>query len=485
MSFVLAVPDVMSDASTHLATIGSAVSAAQSAAAPPTTGVLAAAGDEVSGAVAAVFSRYASAYQALGSQAAAFHAQLVQALNASAGTYLAADAANASPLQTLQEDVLGLINAPTTALFGRPLIGNGVNGTTNAQGIGTPGGAGGFLSGNGGNGGNSTSVGAPGGAGGPAGLLGNGGNGGTGGPAGLGGAGGRGGLLGGTAGATGAPGLATVPITLQNNDIMANLSVGGGPTASVVVDTGSRGLILPPQDVNTATLGTPTGSGSVVYGGPGNTLTVNYNTYTTTVNFGNGIVTQPTTVAVATSATQTIDFFFSNPVPTSQVPAILGLGVNPAGPLGSSPVTALPGSFGQGVLIDEPKGAMEFGTNPLPAIGSVTGAPSTTLDIRFNNGALQQTSGAFIDSGGLYGSVPDNLNPPNAGGYLPAGTTVSVYTPDGTTLLYTTTAGSQQTSVVPSLLGGNFNTGIAPFLQDPIYLSYNPTGQGSMYFDSA
>ncbi len=167
MSFVLAVPDVMTDAATRLASIGSAISAAQAAAAAPTTGVLAAAGDEVSSAVAALFSGYASGYQALGSQAAAFHTRLVQTLNASAGAYLAADAANASPLQILQDDLLGVINAPTNAVFGRPLIGNGADGTTNAQGIGTPGGAGGFLSGNGGNGGNSTAVGAPGGAGGP------------------------------------------------------------------------------------------------------------------------------------------------------------------------------------------------------------------------------------------------------------------------------------------------------------------------------
>jgi PE family len=480
---MFAVPEVMTGATTTLANLGSTIDAAHAAAAAPTTAMLAAAEDEVSTAIAATFSSYGSAYRALSAQAAAFHAQLVQTLNAGAGAYAATEAANATPLDTLEQDVLGLINAPTNTLLGRPLIGDGANGITNAQGVGTPGGAGGILAGNGGNGGNSTATGAPGGAGGPAGLLlGNGGNGGTGGPAALGGAGGRGSLLG-APGATGAPGLATVPITVQNNDIIANLSVGGGPTASVIVDTGSRGLILPPQDVNTATLGTPTGSGSVIYGEPGNTLTVNYNTYTTTVNFGNGIVTQPTTVAVATSATRTIDFIFSSPVPTSQVPAVLGVGVNPAGPLGSSPVTALPGSFGQGVLIDEPKGVMEFGTNPLPAIGSVTGAPATTLDIRINNGALQQTYGAFIDSGGLYGSVPDNLNPPNSGGYLPAGTTISVYTPDGATLLYTTTVGAQQTTVVSSFLGGNFNTGITPFLQEPIYLSYSPSGSGTTVFD--
>ena len=483
MSFLIAVPEAMTDAARSLASIGAAIRAAHGAAALPTTEVLAAAGDEVSTAIAATFSRYASAHQALSARAAAFHSRLVGALDAGAGAYAATDAANATPLQTLEQDVLGLINAPTNTLLGRPLIGNGANGITNAQGVGTPGGAGGLLSGNGGNGGNSTAAAAPGGAGGSAGLWGNGGDGGAGGPAALGGAGGRGGLLGGLAGATGAPGLATIPITVQNNDIMANLSVGAGPTVSVVVDTGSRGLILPPQDVNTATLGAPTGSGSVVYGEPGDTLTVNYNTYMTTVNFGNGIVTQPTTVAVATSATQTVDLIFTSSVPTSEVPAILGVGVNPGGPLSSSPVTALPGSFGQGVLIDEPNGVMQFGTNPLPSYASVTGAPVTNLDVRINTGALQSTSDAFIDSGGLYGAVPSALNPPDTGGYVTSGTTISVYTTNGT-LLYTTTVGSQQTPVVSSLFGGDFNTGITPFLEDPIYLSYSPSGSGTMIFDT-
>jgi hypothetical protein len=281
----------------------------------------------------------------------------------------------------------------------------------------------------------------------------------------------------GAAGATGAPGLATVPLRLQGQDLYVNVSVGGGPNVPVILDTGSRGLILPPQDVNVASLGAVTGQGSVTYGGPGNFLTENYNTYTTTVNFGNGIVTAPTTVAVVTSVTQ--NFIFS--YPASQAPAILGVGVNPGGPA-ASPLTALPGAFGQGVLIDEPAGTVQFGPNPLPAYAAVSGAPITTLDIRINNGSLQQATGAFIDSGGLGGSVPDNLGPPNAGGYLPAGTTVSVYTSSGT-LLYTTTAGSQQTPVVPSILGGFFNTGITPFLQNPIYLAYSPTGSGTIFFD--
>ena len=78
------------------------------------------------------------------------------------GVTYTAEAANASPLQPL----LNAINAPTEALVGRPLIGNGVNG---APGTGANGGAGGILIGTGGAGG----------AGGNAVLIGNGGNGGN------------------------------------------------------------------------------------------------------------------------------------------------------------------------------------------------------------------------------------------------------------------------------------------------------------------
>ena len=139
MSFVIAVPEAVTNAAANLASLGSTISTANAAAAAPTTGMLAAAGDEVSEAIAALFSQYASGYQALGAQAAAFHAELVRTLSAGAGAYAAAEAANAGPLQTLEQDVLGAINAPTNLLLGRPLIGNGANGFTNADGVGRPG----------------------------------------------------------------------------------------------------------------------------------------------------------------------------------------------------------------------------------------------------------------------------------------------------------------------------------------------------------
>ncbi len=95
----------MTSAATDLATIGSNLSAAHTAAATQTTGVLDAAEDEVSAAIAAVFSSHGQQFQALGAQAAAFHEQFMQLLNAGAGQYSSAEAANAGPLQTLAQNL--------------------------------------------------------------------------------------------------------------------------------------------------------------------------------------------------------------------------------------------------------------------------------------------------------------------------------------------------------------------------------------------
>ncbi len=56
MAYVVAVPEMFASAASDLAGIGSAVTAAHAAAAAPTSGVLAAAADEVSTAVASLFS---------------------------------------------------------------------------------------------------------------------------------------------------------------------------------------------------------------------------------------------------------------------------------------------------------------------------------------------------------------------------------------------------------------------------------------------
>jgi len=96
MSFVIAAPEMMTSAATDLAGIGSTLSAANAAAAAPTTGVVAAAEDEVSAAIAALFSGHGQVYQALSAQVAAFHEQFVHALTMGAGSYVGAEAANAA-----------------------------------------------------------------------------------------------------------------------------------------------------------------------------------------------------------------------------------------------------------------------------------------------------------------------------------------------------------------------------------------------------
>ena len=89
MSLLVVVPDVLGSAASDLAEIGSALTEAHAAAAVSITGLVPAAEDEVSGAVAALFSSHGQAFQALGVQASSFHGQFVQSLQ-SAGSAFAA-----------------------------------------------------------------------------------------------------------------------------------------------------------------------------------------------------------------------------------------------------------------------------------------------------------------------------------------------------------------------------------------------------------
>jgi hypothetical protein len=63
---------------------------------------------------------------------------------------------------------------------------------------------------------------------------------------------------------------------------------------------------------------------------------------------------------------------------------------------------------------------------------------------------------------------------------VPAGTTISVYTSDGQTLLYSYTTTATNTPFVTS--GGTMNTGYIPFAQQPVYVAYSPTAIGATTF---
>jgi len=108
VAYVTAAPELLSVAAADLASLGSTIGVAQAAAAVPTSQIAAAASDEVSAAIATVFSNHALQFQALSAQAAAFHAQFAQTLNSGAAAYASTEAA------TLQHMLAGLWGIPGT-----------------------------------------------------------------------------------------------------------------------------------------------------------------------------------------------------------------------------------------------------------------------------------------------------------------------------------------------------------------------------------
>ena len=235
MSFLIAAPELVTAAATDLANIGSTITEANAFALVPTTGVVAAGADEVSAAIASLFSGHAAAFQTLSAKAAAFHEQFVQLLNGGAASYAQTEAANA------EQALLNAVNEPTMALVGRPLIGNGANG---APGTGANGEDGGILFGNGGSGGSGANgtTGGNGGNGGDGGLFGSGGAGGAGGNGSLvggnGGNGGSGGLFG-AGGAGGAGGQGANPAatagTAERPGCLPRAAPSGAPRAARAV----------------------------------------------------------------------------------------------------------------------------------------------------------------------------------------------------------------------------------------------------------
>ena len=476
MSLLDVVPELLESAAADVKSIGAELNAAHAAAAAPTTGLVAAGADEVSAAVAALFSEHGQAFQALSAQASTFHTQFVQALNGAQGAYAAAEAVNASMAATAASftDVGGAPFSPFLLLTGRALFGNGVNGASGVNGTGAAGGNGGLIWGNGGTGGQGA-AGYAGGNGGNAGLFGTGGKGGAGGVsngtyAGGGGEGGRGGWLLGSNGTNGLAGgtnlNGTVPLSIdEGTEAIVNASINGGSSVPLLVDTGSTGLVIPLQDIGLQHLGLPTGIGMGAYSGGDTYLYLKFNG---TINFGNGIVSSPTTIDAV--------FFsfpgsFSNFASSDGAVGILGVGAVTAGPNTTSPTTALQGNLGQGVLINEPQKELVFGPNTGTAVASVTGGNTTsdlTYTVNNSNGTVTSPGNStIIDSGGVYGTILQSAVPGGTSS-VPDGTTITVDANGHQVYEYTV----DSTNAPTVISSGSQNTGSVPFSQVPIYIDY-------------
>ncbi len=136
-SYVVASPEALVLASGDLTGIGDAIAEATAGAAPSTAGLVAAANDEVSRAVASLFGSYAKEFQTLSAQTAAFHAGFVHALGTAGHAYAATETSDVSLLvQGLQQQFFDKgIYSPFIYLTGKPLfgkaaVGPAVTGTT-------------------------------------------------------------------------------------------------------------------------------------------------------------------------------------------------------------------------------------------------------------------------------------------------------------------------------------------------------------------
>lgn len=265
MSFVVAAPEMIQTAAQDLAGIRSVLAEAMTTVAAPTTGVVPAAGDEVSAAVAATFGNFGKEFQSLSAQAQAFHAEFVTVINAGAGAYLSAEIANAE--QTLAnavnapaQMVLGLGGAPglggVAAAGGTPAAGGllggllgGLTGTSTGGTGGLTGVLGGVIGSSGLLGGLTDSTGLLGGLTGSTGLLG-----------GL-----VGGLTGGTGGLTGILGGLTGSTGLLGG-LLGGLTGGTGGLTGILGSLGNLGSLG-------STLGSLLPGLPNLVGGLGNTLT--------------------------------------------------------------------------------------------------------------------------------------------------------------------------------------------------------------------
>jgi hypothetical protein len=284
-----------------------------------------------------------------------------------------------------------------------------------------------------------------------------------------------------------------IPITVQEDtEPTVNATVDGADT-TLLVDTGSSGLVIPYTDLGSnilaqleslLELGLPTGIGESGYSGGVDYIYLTYDN--ATVDYGGALTTTNTPIDVEilswpTSLSSGSPLDFQQFLADNDSTGILGIGDNTAGPT-ESPLEAdgydgvtvdIPGSDGNGPdLIVDP-------SNPFTAIATVDGpatvdgAPTSTLYESINGGTPVQVSDD-VDSGGVYGTIPSSLE---SGDSVPNDTEISVYDNSagtGTPLYsYDTGTDTLGDSTAPTVVSGtSIDSGVEPYLEEPIYIDY-------------
>jgi hypothetical protein len=286
-----------------------------------------------------------------------------------------------------------------------------------------------------------------------------------------------------------------IPITMQEDTEPTVQATVDGANTTLLVDTGSSGLVIPETDLGSnsltqleslAGLGMPSSFGESGYSGGVQYVYLVYDNVPT--DYGNGALdtTGPVDVEVYSWDPSDPTSFLTNDAfqnfdADNDVTGVLGIGDNTAGPT-ESPFQAdgYPGvlvDLPQKELIVEPTDTDLHGTALTP-IATLDGAPivgsnlTETVSTGPNDGGTTLGSGTVsddVDSGGVYGTIPSSIN----SGTVPQGDWVTVY--NGSTELYTyqvETDSLSQSEAPISTSGTSIDSGVEPFLQEPIYIDY-------------
>jgi hypothetical protein len=278
----------------------------------------------------------------------------------------------------------------------------------------------------------------------------------------------------------------TLPITMQiATEPTIQAALGTGDPSTLLVDTGSSGLVIPWQELGSNDfsaleelfkLGAPENYGFSGYSGGVEYLYLEYGSVPVQYGTdGSDILSanSPVDVEVLSWSTNPANIFenFQSFLSGNHVDGILGIGPDTSGPT-ESPFE----SYG-GVLVDlvgADKHLIVGGDNPLTGGIPLTGSPTVdglTEKVTDASGVLvgSTTVSNDLDSGGVYGTIPSSI----VGSGLATGDKVSVY--EGSTLLYSYTIGTDSIghSTAPLVISGDqIDSGVLPFFNHEAYFNY-------------
>jgi hypothetical protein len=293
-----------------------------------------------------------------------------------------------------------------------------------------------------------------------------------------------------------------IPITVQEDtEPTVQAAIGSGPDQTLLLDTGSSGLVVPYTDLGSNfftqleslfALGFPTGISESGYSGGVQYIYLEYND--ATVNYGDGALTTTNTpidveiLSWSDSSAAGAPANFQEFLTDNDSTGILGIGdsTSDGGPT-ESPLQA---DGYNGVTVDipnvptslaEPDGELLVSpTNQFAPLDMLSGAPisSTALTETVTNGGTPVGTGSVnvdFDSGGVYGTIPSSIDSST----VAPGDTITVS--DGSTVLYSYPVGSDTpdgTSEAPEVESGigtstsPIDSGIEAFFGHPIYIDY-------------